>query len=209
MALLVVTYIIQKHRIPLFFPRLAPVAGGGGGGGGRSACLEPCVVVPGPTHTVRPCDLTALAAHFNGMLAPLCEEFDAFVTRKKHILEESKHDTIIRTAREKTQNESCMVCLEGRPRVQMICCGKPFHQKCLGQVITAAKQYNRAVLCPNFRAPIEKEDEDDLPPLPPPPRRQQQQNRPCVECNINSWANGCQYRMCGRCCGFNDCNRHA
>lgn len=77
--------------------------------------------------------LVPLVGHLLDRLARATADLCMLVEKKTFIASEETDARLLRLAREKAAEGSCIICFESKPNIATLCCGKPIHFNCLAE----------------------------------------------------------------------------
>jgi hypothetical protein len=120
----------------------------------QNLCLVPqgCVDAPETTMILRSTGgLFPLVGYILNRLARATADLCKLAEKKSMIASEETDARLVRLAREKAAEGSCIICFEDKPNIATLCCGKPIHFNCLAEWLKSNST------CPQCRS--------DLPPL--------------------------------------------
>jgi len=120
----------------------------------QNLCLVPqgCVDASETTMILRSTGgLSPLVGYILNRLARATADLCMLVEKKSLLASEETDARLVRLAREKAAEGSCIICFEDKPNIATLCCGKPIHFNCLAEWLKSNST------CPQCRS--------DLPPL--------------------------------------------
>ena len=101
---------------------------------------------------------------FAGYLAAVCgrawAELDRLVARSLQLREEAAAVAMMRTARERSRADGCMICLDDGCNIATLCCGAACHLNCLAQWLAEAGEPT----CCQCREPLPRPPRSSAPP---------------------------------------------